>query len=364
MKASLLFTLFLLFGLVGLVFAANMGEIPIGWEPHDGVTVEYHGADPRPQICWVDNATVRTAGQPSIRLEAHGMNTSGDPGRCTNLGGNGALCTDANHAREVDGYWIAVFPGDNITISCWIRANQSTLGHDNDTNYGARILFDYYDASYIEINTWDLDTLTGWTSQINYVPFNETDWQFRRTSVIVPAVINDTSGNPRVPSSFVAWIQVMPWQDGGVGWFADPYIEVNGGTPYTLSLNVWTPAGSYTTSTVPVSLSASGTDTVTTYNWNVYNGSAWLFATNHTGTFDTLSIGSNGTYTFCGSVTGVHGSFDYEEKQFIVYYITEPPVTPSNEHDIEPSGNFNIMPIALPLGIIGTFGLMFMKWKR
>lgn len=156
----------------------------------------------------------------------------------------------------------------------------------------------------------------------------------------------------------------------GVWWYsgmtaADWTAWINwAGDVWSLSLNVWAPGGSYTSGNVPVSLTATGNDTVSGYNWNIWTGTTWLYGTNHTGAISTLAISQNGTYTFCGSVTGVHGAYDYEENEFIVYYITEPPVTPSNEPDIEPSGNFNIMPIALPLGIIGTFGLMFMKWKR
>jgi hypothetical protein len=90
---------------------------------------------------------------------------------------------------------------------------------------------------------------------------------------------------------------------------------------YTLTLTVTNPkAQTYTSSSIPVSLSASGNDTNPAYSWNVkFTNGTWLYGTNKTSTSYTITLNGNITNAnFCCKVLGTNRASDYKEVTFSV----------------------------------------------
>lgn len=89
---------------------------------------------------------------------------------------------------------------------------------------------------------------------------------------------------------------------------------------YILSLVVSDPDNiTYTTPSIPVSLSVTGTDSNPVYSWNFqFANASWLYVTNKTTTSDTMTLNENLTGTFCCHVIGDHLAEDYAEVVFTV----------------------------------------------
>lgn len=149
---------------------------------------------------------------------------------------------------------------------------------------------------------------------------------------------------------------------------AEDYAEVAltvtiilGADSYTFELEITAPTNQvYTSSGIPVSLSTSGNDTVSSYSWNIQKpDSSWLYAINQTANVATATASYNGTSTFCCYVAGQHLTEDYEEVEFMTYILIEDvPVTPVEEGFIGEPGP-DIMPIVLLGAFVGVVGLGF-----
>jgi len=219
MHTNKVFVLFLALCISSLVFAVdahaasdvNLAVIPNSWH------LTYGSG---PQIIFLDYTVVRTAGKPSIRLEPH-------------------TAKDVNYARECDGTWYSVKPGDHIVAKCWIKIA------DNGDRYaysGARIGIDLYGgASYL---LWGIDDgayinphdPNGVAESQFYVHWGTPGWTQRTIDFIVPSTyFTKTSGGVSIPSArineFVMWMQVWSSQYGGTeqgnAWFADAELYIN-----------------------------------------------------------------------------------------------------------------------------------------
>jgi hypothetical protein len=197
---------------------------------------------------------VRTAGKPSIRIEAHTV-------------------ADVNVYREVDHKgMIAVKPGDHIVMKYWVKTGPSTLGKNGVYGNGALGFFDYYgdDGTYhgrLGEHSSDnprCDTDPTWSTYLNdprrYVPMGG-DWQQRTLDTIVPAhVLDVTKGTVTGVVTGILPVLSGPTytnniggvmtQDQGTVWFADGELYINPNSTstappvppeqqhYTLTVNV------------------------------------------------------------------------------------------------------------------------------
>jgi len=210
----------------------NLAVIPDDW----GLT---HGSGPT--IIFVDTGIEHTAGNPSLRLEAH-----------TN--------SDANTCREIDGSWYSVKPGDHIVCTVWVKTSASETG-DTNTKDGGRIGIDLYartTAGYGIVATtsarWVSDAgvpgyygterdsdLVGLPTDPPYpiggfvVPWN-SDWAKIGWDIYIPSAnysYVDTGGTqnsactPIQIDSFVLWLDGRSTQDTGKIWFADATLYIN-----------------------------------------------------------------------------------------------------------------------------------------
>jgi len=184
-----------------------------GWGDYKGNIVWMSG---KPQLCFLDNNIVRTAGKPSIRLEP---NFNGCP----------------NSARECDGAWFSIKPGDHIVAKCWMRVltGPSTYGYPY---CGARIGIDFDgydgDGKYVILDAaqfWS-DYYGGDFSKGYVQDSNGGAWQQRIIDIVVPATVGDTLNRPCVPDTMVLWVQGAPWIINPTAsnvWFADAELYIN-----------------------------------------------------------------------------------------------------------------------------------------
>jgi hypothetical protein len=197
----------------------NLGVIPTCWGdyPIYGDIVYTSVAPPSAnQICDYDTTVERTGGAGSARLDPY-------------------LGLGENTAREINGNWIAVKPGDLITFSCWMKTTASGLG-DIDPYSGTRIGFDFYNANG-RICGKQSDGATVYPTenaaaiQANYVPWNTAAWTQRTITYTVPATLTrESDSSSQVATGFIPWMQI--WSstfgsaDTGQGWFADASIVI------------------------------------------------------------------------------------------------------------------------------------------
>lgn len=193
-----------------------------------------------------------------------------------------------------------------------------------------------------------------------------------------------TNGSWRYPANQTASIQTMSLNGNCSGVFgcyvigdhsAHDYKEVwlsvtiiiPASDTYNINLVIGSPGSGVYINTVPVSLSITGNDTVSSYNWNLLrsNGS-WYYSINHTLGIETVTVEANDTMTLCGIVYGNHLSSDYDVKAFMMYaetvetYVpTEPPTETST---INISQALPVILIVVMVGFVG--GGLFIKAKR
>lgn len=172
-----------------------------------------------------DNAVYHTLGQKSIRIEKHTV-------------------ADTNYARECDGAWLSVVPGDHIVYGVWIK---TAAFESEDAFPGARLGFDYYiDSSEGFGRAFYTGTggsaASDWPSHPNdddqisgeqRVAWG-SDWTYVEWDVIVPATlcgyVYTDSLKPCTPiqiSSVVMWFDARAVDDDASAWFADPVCYVN-----------------------------------------------------------------------------------------------------------------------------------------
>lgn len=145
---------------------------------------------------------------------------------------------DVNYNRECDANWMPIHPSDHIVFRCWIKTSSAqNPAHNGDVTYGGgRIGIDFAGQG-IHIYTVPRTNVDPWGPLGDYgpngwVPFG-SDWTYRQWDIIVPDTFftkNDYTGEPCSPRQidyFGAWIQVMPWTEQGVAWFADAELCIN-----------------------------------------------------------------------------------------------------------------------------------------
>jgi hypothetical protein len=184
----------------------NLAVIPDDWD------LTYGSG---PQIIFLD-AQVTHNGHPSIRLEPHTAN-------------------DANTAREADGTWYNVMPGDHIVARCWMKTD--TNG-DTVPYHGARIGIDLYNQenghNYLlyGLNSPDYPN-TNDKEVLNYVTWGTSTWTQRTMDFIVPSdyfTQNLLTGGAIPPTQvrqIVMWVQALPTTAQGNAWFADAELYIN-----------------------------------------------------------------------------------------------------------------------------------------
>jgi hypothetical protein len=187
----------------------NLADIPDDWQLTYGTG---------PQIIFLDSTVVRTAGKPSIRIERH------------------VEGIDTNSAREANGIWYNIKPGDHIVAKCWMKTDPSGFGDTNPYS-GARIGLDFYGSAGrilgIEGNAYPE---TDAAQRANYVPWGTSTWTQRTIEITVPATFSADgdlgypAGSVVVPTSFVMWMQGWSSSYGSTDpakiWFADAELYI------------------------------------------------------------------------------------------------------------------------------------------
>jgi hypothetical protein len=188
----------------------NLADIPDDWQLTYGTG---------PQIIFLDSTVVRTAGKPSMRIERH------------------VEGVDTNSAREANGIWYNIKPGDHIVAKCWMKTDPSGFGDTNPYS-GARIGLDFYGPAGrilgIEGNAYPE---TDAAQRANYVPWGTSTWTQRTIEITVPATFSADgdlgypAGSVVVPTSFVMWMQGWSSSYGSTDpakiWFADAELYIN-----------------------------------------------------------------------------------------------------------------------------------------
>ena len=191
----------------------NLAEIPDDW----GLT--YGNGQ---QIIFLDYSVVRTFGKPSIRLEPHTSN-------------------DVNTARECDGIWYSINPGDRIVAKCWMKTDSSTPQENADIYHGARIGLDFYahTSQGYGILEGPGHPQNGQEHIDGMVMWNTPEWTLKTWDFIVPTtyytqVWTGAGGvvtcGPVQVEDVVLWMQAMQVNDGtaiGRAWFADAELYIN-----------------------------------------------------------------------------------------------------------------------------------------
>jgi hypothetical protein len=168
-----------------------------------------------PQIIHLDY-NVTHNGDVSIRLDPHTTN-------------------DVNIARECDGTWYSIKPGDHVVAKCWIKTDSNTPAENANPYHGARIGIDYYGPTGSGGITI-LDSRPNNTDPLSVaVPWNTPTWTLRTWDIIIPSTIftKDVAGHAIPPTQitqFVIWMQGIQLNDGtakGSAWFADAELYIN-----------------------------------------------------------------------------------------------------------------------------------------
>ena len=213
---ALTFALILVASPITRASYTNLDPIPSAWGIYDNnpssFTANVHL-----------DATVQFNGLASIRIDNSPLGT--------------------NTARECDGQWTAIKPGDHIIFTCWIKTSISSL-RDANPQSGARIGFDYYDnkgrITGIQYTGPYTTTYTDAQLAAEYVPWGTSTWVQRTIDTTVPALVySDLDGSPHIPTAIIPTMQV--WSitygpdDAGQAWFANAIMNINSNNPATTS---------------------------------------------------------------------------------------------------------------------------------
>jgi hypothetical protein len=204
---------------VNLAPIPNVGDVYGG----NGNYWDYYDVDPNSWTadCHLDTTMLHN-GHPSLRIDP----TAGS--------------SDPNTARELDGSWLNISPGQNFLASAWIYAGDSTTG---DTYGGGRLGCDYY--AHTSTGYGIVDGLPGDAlAACAYVVFGTNTWTQRIWNAIIPSTsytknwTNNTTCNPVQIDSFVLWFQIWglnPSTEKGLCWFADStlYVSPTGPMPHS-----------------------------------------------------------------------------------------------------------------------------------
>jgi hypothetical protein len=189
----------------------NLAPMPEGWAEWGQEHTVYPAGLTR--YLFVDTANLSPSGKASLRMEADYE------------GGYGHTQRDG-FIREPN-YWIPVRPGWHLLFKCFMKTQQAQ-GDVVPGFSGARLGCDFYDnQGWIgETDALDGDpTNPDWKESEAYVPWGTLSWVVRTMEFnILPTYSN--TGTARVPTGIILWIQVMPWEEPGHGWFSDCEVYV------------------------------------------------------------------------------------------------------------------------------------------
>ena len=183
----------------------NLAVIPDDW------SLTYGGG---PQIIHLDYSVTHN-GQVAIRLDPH-------------VDG-----VDVNTARECDGTWYTVKPGDHIVAKCWIRTDSAAYQGSYPEYCGARIGVDLYapkgDGTIRPVDSYPHDGQEHIDSMVNW---GTTVWTQKTWDFTIPTTVytKSTSGEPITATQvthIVMWIQALPTTFVGKAWFADAELYIN-----------------------------------------------------------------------------------------------------------------------------------------
>jgi hypothetical protein len=197
--------------------SVNLAPLPTAWETaNTGMWLAIGGA---PSV--VLDTTVKYNGESTLRLD-----------------GNDA----SNGAREADGPYTSIKPGDHIIFSCWMKTSTSSTGDANPL-HGARLGIDFYGAKGAITGTSSPDGTPvytqagGWCETQTNVIWGTSTWTLITIDFIVQssyeyssnAIINPNYNNGQLaaPTAIIPWMQVMASNDGGQGWFSNPQLYIN-----------------------------------------------------------------------------------------------------------------------------------------
>lgn len=213
-----------------IISNVNLGRIPYDYGEYENGRVVYDGD---PQIIFVDNTVFRTVGNPSIRIEPH-------------IAG-----VDANSARECDGTWRPIRPGDRVLIKVWIKTG--TCSPPSDLNNGGRLGMDCYGHGMIggvrkfgvvlkTANADSAEGLPGWYWQNAQYALNgiwkaewNQNWTLCGWDYTIPTELYPyiwSGSGPTLCDTPVAIDYIVPWLDVRpvnicVAWFADAELYIN-----------------------------------------------------------------------------------------------------------------------------------------
>ncbi len=139
------------------------------------------------------------------------------------------LGPDTTRERDCIGYWSNLKPGDHVVLKVWIKTGSAQdSAHNGDKTYGGgRLGIDFYGGG--EVLPPSLPgTVYGYDS---WVPFG-SDWTLRSYDLIVPDMSYNKnyagqSISPRQVDGCIPWLQVMPYTEPGLAWFADAELYIN-----------------------------------------------------------------------------------------------------------------------------------------
>jgi hypothetical protein len=149
-----------------------------------------------------------------------------------------------NYAREADGPYLAVKPGDHITFSCWIKTSASTL-NDTGLEAGGRIGIDFYGENGRICGSQCPNGHPGWTFErgwdldvyLNFVQWGTSTWTRITMNFTVPPtyeadqISTYSAGSSVEPVGIIPWFQVLNTanyaNDDGQAWFADPELYIS-----------------------------------------------------------------------------------------------------------------------------------------
>jgi hypothetical protein len=151
----------------------------------------------------------------------------------------GPAGSTANPAREIDGPWFGVKPGDHIVFTAWIKITASSIG-DTTPCSGIRIGIDFYASNGDITGTASPDGSVwsptgGWPAGQTFVNWGTSTWTQIKMDFIVQSQYlgapigysNYSPGQMVTPICIIPWVQVCGSNDQGQAWFADSQLYIN-----------------------------------------------------------------------------------------------------------------------------------------
>lgn len=150
----------------------------------------------------------------------------------------GTVGSSRNYARECDGPWFSIKPGDHIVFTAWMKTTASSFG-DTTPWSGIRIGIDFYGPKGNIAGTQSPDgsvwtPWSGWPAGQTFVNWGTGTW----TKITMDFIVQSQypagqygyaypAGQMVTPTNIIPWIQVCTNYDQGQAWFADTQLYIN-----------------------------------------------------------------------------------------------------------------------------------------